>query len=291
LGGDRLIELSRSNEDIEDVGAYETFEQHDVQIGSWRVHYVDTGTGPPVVMVHGSPVSSFAFRQQIAALSPRFRVVVPDLLGFGLSEGPEEGASFQQQADMLCMLLDHLSLGPYRLIGHDWGGPIGLGCAAKRPERVDQLVLINTTILADFKPPRYWKPFTVRGVGELLLVRINVFSRGLPFLMRSARSPEVRQIYSQPLKTRGLRRTVLALERLEGYDDLMKQVEAALPRLSQIPTLIIWGQPDVYFRPHELQCLKDVFPAAVVREIPDGGHFPQEDAPEAVTAALLDFLE
>jgi haloalkane dehalogenase len=263
LGGDRLIELSRSNEDIEDVGAYETFEQHDVQIGSWRVHYVDTGTGPPVVMVHGSPVSSFAFRQQ----------------------------TFQQQADMLCMLLDHLSLGPYRLIGHDWGGPIGLGCAAKRPERVDQLVLINTTILADFKPPRYWKPFTVRGVGELLLVRINVFSRGLPFLMRSARSPEVRQIYSQPLKTRGLRRTVLALERLEGYDDLMKQVEAALPRLSQIPTLIIWGQPDVYFRPHELQRLKDVFPAAVVREIPDGGHFPQEDAPEAVTAALLDFLE
>jgi haloalkane dehalogenase len=71
----------------------------------------------------------------------------------------------------------------------------------------------------------------------------------------------------------------------------MGEVEAALPSLSQLPTLIIWGQPDVYFRLHELQRLKDVFPDAIVREIPGGGHFPQEDAPEAVTAALLDFLE
>lgn len=267
------------------------YEQHDVQIGSWRVHYVDTGTGPPVVMVHGSPISSFGFRQQIAALSLCYRVVAPDLLGFGLSEGPEKGASFQQQADMLCGLLDHLSLGPFRLIVHDWGGPIGLGCAAKSPEQVDQLVLINTTILADFEPPRYWKPFTTRGVGELLLVRMNAFSKGLPFLMRSARSQEVWQVYSQPLQTRGLRQTVLALERQEGYGDLMRQVEAVLPRLSQLPTLIIWGLPDIYFRPSELRRLKGVFPGAVVREIRGGGHFPQEDAPEAVTAALLDFLE
>jgi haloalkane dehalogenase len=71
----------------------------------------------------------------------------------------------------------------------------------------------------------------------------------------------------------------------------MSQVEATLPRLSQVPTLIIWGQPDVYFRSSELQRLKKVFPDATVREIPGGGHFPQEDAPKAVTAALLDFLE
>ena len=100
---------------------YEAFEQHDVKIDGRRVHYVDTEAGPPVVMIHGSPTSSYAFRQQIAALSSRFRIVAPDLLGFGRSEGPEEGASFPQQADMLCALLDHLSLGPFRLIGHDWG--------------------------------------------------------------------------------------------------------------------------------------------------------------------------
>jgi haloalkane dehalogenase len=273
------------------MGEYQTLKQHDVTLDGWRVHYVDAGAGPPVVMVHGSPVSSYAFREQIAALAPRFRVVAPDLLGFGQSEGPEEGASFQQHAAMLCALLDHLLLGPFRLVGHDWGGPIGLGCAAKRPEQVRQLVLINTTILADFKPPGYWKPFTTRGVGELLLVRANVFSRGLPFLMQSARSQEVRQAYARPLKGVGPRRTILALERLEGYGELMREVEAALPSLSQLPTLIIWGQPDVYFRLHELQRLKEVFPDAIVREIPGGGHFPQEDAPEAVTAALLDFLE
>ena len=276
---------------MQNVSDYETFDQQDVKIDGWRVHCVDTGAGSPVVLVHGSPISSYAFREQIASLSSRFRIIAPDLLGFGLSEGPEEGASFQQQADMLCALLDHLSPGPFRLVVHDWGGPIGMGCAARRPEQIQQLVLINTTVLADFKPPRYWRPFTTRGVGELLLVRMNVFSRGLPTLMRSARAREVRQAYARPLEEVGLRRSVLSLERLEGYRDLMSQVEAALPRLSQVPTLIIWGQPDVYFRSSELQRLKKVFPGATVRKIPGGGHFPQEDAPEAVTAALLDFLK
>jgi haloalkane dehalogenase len=273
------------------VGEYESFEQHDTEIDGWRVHYVDTGAGPPVLMLHGSPISSYAFRQQIAALSSRFRIVAPDLLGFGLSEGPEEGASFQQQAAMLCSLLDLLSLGPFRLIGHDWGGPIGLGCAVERLEDMRQFVLIDSTILADFKPPPYWKLFTGRGVGELLLVRMNAFARGLPLFMRSARSPEVQQAYTQPLRALGPRRTILALERLEGYGDLMRKVEVMLPRFSQTPTLIIWGQPDLYFRPHELQRLRELFPGAIVHEIPGGGHFPQEDAPAAVTAALLNFLE
>jgi pimeloyl-ACP methyl ester carboxylesterase len=273
------------------MSEYEAFEQHDADIGGWRVHYVDTGAGPPVVLVHGSPTSSYAFRAQIAALSARFRVVAPDLLGFGGSEGPEEGASFQEQADMLCALLDHLALGPFRLVGHDWGGPIGVGCAVRRLDEIRQLALINTTILADFEPPRYWKPFTLRGVGDLLVVRINAFSRGLPLLMRAARSSQVRQTYAQPLQAPGLRRTVLALERLEGFAELMGQVASRLPRLVEIPTLIIWGHPDPYFRAGELERLKDLFPAAIVREIPDGGHFPLEDAPQAVTEALLDFLE
>ena len=276
---------------MESVSPYETFEQYDVQMAGWRVHYVDTGAGPPVVMVHGSPISSYSFREQIAALSARFRVVAPDLLGFGLSEGPERGASFPQQAVMLCHLLDHLALGPFRLIGHDWGGPIGLGCAARRLQEIRQLVLINTTVLAGFKPPPYWKLFTARGIGELLLVRMNLFGRGLPLLMRSARSREVRQVYARSLSAHAPRRTVLALERLEGYSSLMRQVETALPCFSQMPTLIIWGKPDAYFRAHELQRLKGIFPNAIVHEIPGGGHFPQEDAPEVVTAALLDFLE
>jgi pimeloyl-ACP methyl ester carboxylesterase len=227
---------------------YEAFDRRDVEIDGWQVHYVDTGAGSPVVLVHGSPISSYAFRQQIAALSSRFRVIAPDLLGFGSSEGPEEGASFQQQADMLCALLDHLSLGAFRLVVHDWGGPIGVGCAARRPEQIQQLVLINTTLLADFEPPFYWRPFTMRGVGELLLVRMNVFSRGLPTLMRSAREREVRQAYARPLKEVGL-------------------------------------------RSNELQRLEKVFPGATVHKRAGAGHFPQEDAPEAVTAALLDFLE
>lgn len=276
---------------IKNMGVYGTFEQHDVKIDGRHVHYVDHGAGPPVVMVHGSPTSSYTFRRQIAALAARFRVIAPDLLGFGLSQGSDGGDAFQQQVTMLCRLLDRLSPGPFRLIGHDWGGPIGLGCAARRAEELRQLVLINTTILADFKPPLYWRPFTMRGLGELLVVRMNIFTRGLPLLMRSARLPAVRQAYARPLAATAPRRTILALERLEGYSDLMRQVETALPCFSQIPALIIWGKPDPYFRRRELQRLKGIFPNATVHEIPGGGHFPQEDASETVTAALLGFLD
>ena len=110
-------------------------------------------------------------------------------------------------------------------------------------------------------------------------------------MMPAARSAEVKQAYAKPLEALGLRRTVLALERLEGFDELMSQVATEQSRLSEIPTLIIWGHPDRYFRVGELERLKNLFPAAVIHEIPGGGHFPQEDAPEAVTAALIDFLD
>jgi len=260
-----------------------------MDVDGCRIHYVDAGQGPTVVFIHGSPVSSYSFRHQIEALKARFRVVAPDLPGFGRSSSPKEGVAFKGQSEILRRFLDGLDPGQIRLVLHDWGGPIGLGCACARLEQVTQLVLINTTCLPDFRPPPYWRAFIAPRLGDLLLVRLNLFGIGLPLLLSAARSPEVRRVYAQPFRNIGTRRTVLALERLEGYRILMESVMGRLPDL-QVPTLVLWGHPDPYFRPTELERLKASFKDVAVQEIPEAGHFPQEDAPEAVTEALMRFL-
>jgi haloalkane dehalogenase len=268
---------------------YNSFTQFQVELDGFRVHYVDVGEGAPVVLVHGSPLSSFSFRHQIAALCSRFRVIAPDLPGFGQSDKPAEGAPFQLQAEVLRGFLEHLGLDSFRLLLHDWGGPIGAAAVADRLDEVQQLVLVNTTLRGDFQPPLYWRPFIAPGIADLLVVRLNLFSMGLPLMMRAARAQSVRDHYKRALKGIGTRRTILALERLEGYAEIMERAEVAVRTLS-IPTLLLWGHPDEYFRRRELAWLKDVFPHADVYEIPHGGHFPQEDAPEVMSEALMAFL-
>ncbi len=108
-------------------------------------------------------------------------------------------------------------------------------------------------------------------------------------MMRAARDQSLHRRYLAPLNREGTRRTILALERLTNYKELMQEVQEAIPRM-QVPTLVLWGQPDAYFRAPEREHLQERFPHAKVHLIPGGGHFPQEDAPEAVTGALLDFL-
>ena len=131
-----MSEIESQGEDGQGTPDYGTYAQYQVTLNGYRTHYVDVGDGPPVVLVHGSPLSSYSFRHQIAALSHRFRVIAPDLLGFGQSQVPEEGASFLLQSENLRALLDKLDLDPFRLLVHDWGGPVGLGAVADRAERV-----------------------------------------------------------------------------------------------------------------------------------------------------------
>jgi haloalkane dehalogenase len=274
---------------MNDVTIYDRLPQRDVEIAGFNVHLVDAGAGFPIVLVHGSPASSILFRHQIARLSHRFRVIAPDLLGFGRSAVPAGGTSFREQAEVLRGLLDHVGVERYALLGHDWGGPIAMASAIQRPEQVSQLVLVNTSLRPDFNPPWYWKPFVAPVLGEFLLVQLNLFGRGLPLMMRAARERSLRRRYLAPLSRRDTRRTVLLLERLTGYAELMREVVDVLPRM-QVPALILWGEPDAYFRPHEMRSLHALIPHARVHPIPKGGHFPQEDASDAVTDALCAFL-
>ena len=156
-----------------------------------RLHYVDEGPrdGRPVVMVHGNPTWGYLWRNFIAPLTQAgFRTIVPDHLGFGRSDKPDDPELYRipRHADRLEQLLESLDLRDATVVPQDWGGPIGLAWAARHPERIHSLALLNT--IAHRPPERVTLPlplhlFRTPGVGELLVKGLHFFVR--VFLFRA----------------------------------------------------------------------------------------------------------
>src|SRR3954452_2796843 len=113
-----------------------------------RLHYLDEGEGEPVVMVHGNPTWSFYFRDLVEAMNGSYRTIVPDHIGCGRSDKPDDSRyeyTLKSRVDDLEALLDHLEVDRgITLVLHDWGGMIGMAYAARHPERISRLVILNT---------------------------------------------------------------------------------------------------------------------------------------------------
>jgi haloalkane dehalogenase len=272
-----------------ELAEYDRLPSKRIAVDGGEMFAIDAGRGPTVVLVHGSPVSSLEFRAIIARLRPTFRAVAPDLLSFGQSTGPPQGADFMLQAQALRGFLDALDLDRFHLVVHDWGGPIGLAAAARRPGQVGRLVFLNTSIRPALRPPPYWRAMTAAGLGELALVRANLFSHGLPLFLRAARRDHrLRRRYAEPLKNVATRRTILKLERLQGYASECERIQRALPEIDG-PKMILWGRPDPYFL-GESKRLRALFPTARTVELRGAGHFAAEDAAGRVSEAIFDHL-
>ncbi|MFZ1198810.1 MAG: alpha/beta fold hydrolase, partial [Desulfobacterales bacterium] len=148
------------------------FKSHFIEQRGLRYHYLDEGSGDPVLMVHGNPTWSFYFRGLVGALSPHYRTIVPDHIGCGLSDKPgldRYDYRLQSRIEDLARLLAHLDLKQkLTLVLHDWGGVIGLAAALQRPERIGRLVILNT---AAFTPPAGkrlpWRLRIIRNVPAL----------------------------------------------------------------------------------------------------------------------------
>ena len=123
------------------------FKSHYLTINGLRYHYLDEGQGEAIVMVHGNPTWSFYYRNLVKALRPHYRVIVPDHIGMGLSDKPDDAHykyTFPQRVEDLGKLIDHLGLKSFTLIGHDWGGIIGTAYASLNPEKINGMVMLNT---------------------------------------------------------------------------------------------------------------------------------------------------
>jgi haloalkane dehalogenase len=272
-----------------------------------RMHYVEAGAGAPLLLLHGNSTWSYLYRHLMVGLSGRARLVAPDLIGFGLSTklARAQDYSVQGHVDDVCALLDALDLRDLTLVVQDWGGPIGLGVLLRKPERVRGLVVLNTfgfsprMPLAAAAPSLALRAARVPLMGEQLV-------QGLGMPQRVSVRPSLRgdeadaarawRAYSEVQGSWRERAGTLAFERLvpdEGTDpaaELMQSAEHAL-RARPPRALIVWGMADRFFGPAALEEWRLQLPAAEVVRLDGVGALVQEEAPDALIAALIRYLD
>jgi haloalkane dehalogenase len=285
-----------------DFGGTFPYEPRFVDAGEIRLHYVDEGPpdAPPLLFVHGNPTWSYLWRRPIAELSSRgHRCVAFDHMGFGRSDKPPQlsAYSLERHIGNAIALIDALDLSNVTLVGHDWGGPIGLGALLERRDRLRAVVLMNTWAweLPSFLPP-FLREFRTEGLGEILALGGNLFVESIPGGMRRRDAdPLMMEAYRAPFPDYWSRAGTLAFQReipLTERDrsaPLMASIHERLPDLS-LPVLLVWGMRDPVFQPVFLEQWRELFPKAETVELDDASHFLVEDSPDAVTDAIAGFL-
>ena len=268
-----------------------------------RMHYVDEGTGAPVLCVHGNPTWSFLYRNFVKGLAADARVVAPDLIGFGLSEKltDPDAYSIAGHVDDLSALVEALDLRDLTLVMQDWGGPIGLGVATRHPERVRALVVMNTIGFVpegNGAPPLSLRVLRLPVVGEQLVQGLHLFNRAFvpaSIANESRKGELVRRAYSAVQGSWDERAGTLAFRRLiptSPDDPVISLLEAEDAFLSTFrgPVLIFWGMRDQAFPPRMLAEWRERFPDAPVVELDDASHFLQEDAWERIVPRIRELL-
>jgi acyl-CoA synthetase (AMP-forming)/AMP-acid ligase II/pimeloyl-ACP methyl ester carboxylesterase len=262
------------------------------------MHYVDEGSGPVVVCLHGNPTWGFLFRNLIAALRDDFRVIVPDHVGCGLSEQPGD-VCFRagDRIGHLEDLLAELGIGRFSLVMHDWGGPLGTGLAVRRPADVERLVYFNTTLAEMALLPGMIRRAAAPVIGRLLTQDTMQFLKLLTsFGVVQTMPEEVKRGYLQPYRTRAGRRAIWGFVQDIPFSPshptapLMDDMVARLPALADKPVKIIWGMKDPCFHQGILRQVAARFPQADVVRVPDASHLVLEDAPGRSIAAVREFL-
>lgn len=289
-----------------DLQRHYPFRSRSLDLGGLRYHYLDEGSGPAVVMLHGNPSWSFYYRNLILALRDRYRCIVPDHIGCGLSDKPGDDRydyTLARRVDDLERLLEGLAPAEkLTLVLHDWGGMIGMAWAVRHPERIGRLVILNTA--AFHLPPEKPFPPALRIcrdtlLGTLLVRGLNAFSVAASFVgcKRHPLNAELRHLYRLPYDSWANRiatlRFVQDIPLVPGDRtyDLVSAVADGLGRFRQTPMLVCWGERDFVFDRRFLAEWERRFPGAKVHRFPECGHYILEDARDEVVPLVAAFLD
>lgn len=279
--------------------------------------YLDEGPGPRdgvepevVVMLHGNPSWSFYWRHLVLGLRDRYRCIVPDHVGMGLSDRPDDAPdaaprydyTLQSRVDDVTALLDRLGItGPVTLAVHEWGGMIGFGWALTHMPQVRRLVVLNTAAFPlPAAKPMPWQLTLGRDsrVGGFLIRAFNLFARGAAWLGTERKLPAaVRRGYIAPYNGWGN-----AISTLRFMQDiplaegdrawpLLAESARRLPDYADRPTFIGWGLRDFVFDRHFLAGFTRAWPQAQVHAFEDAGHYVLEDKHEVLVPAIRSFLD
>jgi haloalkane dehalogenase len=261
-----------------------------------RIHYVDEGAGDTLLLLHGNPSWSFLYRKIIAALRSDFRCVALDFPGYGMSDAAAGyGFTPREHSIVLEHFIERLGLRDITMMVQDWGGPIGLGFAGRRPELVRRLVIGNTfawPLVGERRVRRFsWMmggPIGRSLTSAFIFVPRFFFARGFGQPL----APEVRAMYLAPWRDPARRTAaVIAPRQLVAAASYLQEVEANLPRLADRPALIVWGLKDFAFRDAERQRFERIFPNHTTVVFDDASHFLQEDVGDRIAQAIRGFRQ
>ena len=267
-------------------------------INGHTLSYLDEGQGPVLLMLHGNPTWSFFYRNLVLALRSEFRVIVPDHMGCGLSDKPQDYPyTLATHIANLTTLIDHLGLTDLALMVHDWGGAIGMGLAGRRPGVIRALVITNT---AAFPSPHIpWRIRVCRWpwLGALLVRGLNGFARpAVTMAVTNRMAPEVAAGFLAPYASWANRVAIHAFVKDIPMSanhpswPTLTEVEANLALLREKPMLILWGGRDFCFNDWFYHEWLRRFPQARRHYFAQAGHYLLEDAGAEIEPQVRSFF-
>jgi haloalkane dehalogenase len=279
------------------------FQSREVILDGHRYHYIDEGTGPTLLMVHGNPTWSFYWRDLVQGLKSAYRVIAIDHIGCGLSDKPSPDAYSYRLGQRIADLnhfIEKLDLHQITLVAHDWGGGVGMGAAVAAPDRFARFVLMNT---AAFRAERCPWPIHICHIpffGQLAIQGLNLFTRAatrMTVCKPERMTPAVKAGYLAPYNSWANRAAVYRFvrdiplgPRHPSYQTLLT-IEEGLPQFRHLPVCLIWGMRDWCFSPVFLERFRQFFPQAEVHPLDDVGHYCVEDAHERILPIMRHFIE
>jgi cis-3-alkyl-4-acyloxetan-2-one decarboxylase len=279
------------------------FRSHEILVGGRRMRYLDEGSGPTLLLVHGNPTWSFYWRNLVLGLRGRCRLVVPDHIGCGLSEKPspaEYSYRLEQRVADLGELIAGLDLRDVTLLAHDWGGAIGMGAAVAMPDRFARFVLFNTAAFRAGRCPLRIRVCRTPILGRIGMQGLNLFARAA-IHMATAKperlTPAVRAGLLAPYDSWRNRVAVdrfvrdIPLRRSHPSYATLAAIEAGLAQFCDRPIALVWGMRDWCFTPAFLDRFREFFPQADVHTFEDAGHYVIEDAYERILPIVEEFVQ
>jgi pimeloyl-ACP methyl ester carboxylesterase len=303
------------------------FESHYATVGGVKLHYLDEGHGPVIWLMHGNTSWSYLYRKMIPLLvNAGYRCFVPDLMGFGLSDKPNDESSYslQRHISLMSGLIKQLELMDMVVVGHDWGGPISLRYAIEHKDNIRALVILNTFIerfpanererkqqgiITGPLPSGFTFLFKGGAYSSFIVRYLDVFRKFVWLKWRTGNPSKLLgsgfrrpvnpraienylKIHDKPAKRSGLVTFPKMIPNSANHPDA-KYVDQIREELEHwnIPVQVIWADGDMAWKPDEGARIAQLVPNGYFYLVSNAGHFLQEDAGEEVAEQIIKFLK
>ena len=270
---------------------------------SVKMNYIDEGPkdAPVLFMIHGNPTWSFYYRNLVLAFRKDFRCVVPDHIGCGLSDKPQDyDYTLAQRVKDISKLAEHLELDNITMVVHDWGGAIGMGFAVENADKIQRNVIFNTAAFLSERIPFSiaacrWPlvgPFMVRGFNAFVLA-----AQHRTVVNRDILKGVVGEGYVAPYNNWANRVAIqgfvddIPMKSSHPTHGVLKTIGDRLERLKEKPMLLIWGNDDFCFNADFRMEWERRFPNAEVHSLDDASHYVVEEKTKEIIEWMHAFLE